>query len=262
MTMLGALVKGPAAYVPRTGWPAWAVLPAAAGDLCARRSARGRRRAGQRRARGGLLPPPGEHAPQMMLQLAAWIAGLQIGIIGLTLLAAGFFSSKRADVLALEPPAGGWGVLPAGAAAAVRRRRACGPRPAAAAADGRLPGPAPVPGALESDAVWVDPARDLPRRAPVGGAAVSRVPVLRARQVAAGARRHRHPDDAAVDGAARGLLGLRPHRGAGHRPLFLLAAGAHRQPVGHDLLPCRLQYGGGAEPAAGDAAGRRPEPPA
>ena len=26
------------------------------------------------------------------------------------------------------------------------------------------------------------------------------------------------------------------------RALFLLAAGADRQPVGHDVLPCRLQY--------------------
>jgi hypothetical protein len=62
----------------------------------------------------GLVAPQaaGELPPQTRVQLAVWAAGLQIGTIGLTLLAAGFFASKRADVLALRSPAAGWRVLP------------------------------------------------------------------------------------------------------------------------------------------------------
>jgi CAAX protease family protein len=108
MTILGALTKGPAAYVPRTGWPAWAVLPAAVGIFVLAALIG----AGAVLAYGALSGTTVTEPQMMMLQLAAWIAGLQIGIIGLTVLAAGFFSSKRADALALRPPAGGWRVLP------------------------------------------------------------------------------------------------------------------------------------------------------
>lgn len=43
--------------------------------------------------------------------VTAWLAGLQIGLVLLTVLAAGFFSSNRAETLALRAPRGGWGVL-------------------------------------------------------------------------------------------------------------------------------------------------------
>lgn len=98
------------AYVPRTGWPAWAVLPAAvviallaaavgilvslvAGIYIA--------------AHGGDLRSPVEG---IRVSVGAFL-GFQIGVILLTILAAGFFSSNRADMLALQPPRGGWRVL-------------------------------------------------------------------------------------------------------------------------------------------------------
>lgn len=43
--------------------------------------------------------------------VTAWLAGLQVGLVVLTVLAAGFFSSNRAETLALRRPRGGWGVL-------------------------------------------------------------------------------------------------------------------------------------------------------
>lgn len=43
--------------------------------------------------------------------VTGWLAGLQIGLIALTILAAGFFSSNRMETLALRPPRGGWIVL-------------------------------------------------------------------------------------------------------------------------------------------------------
>ncbi len=112
--MFERLFKGPAAYAPNSGWPAWAVLPAGAGILALAvvigggvSFAYGTLAGGYvTGARGAPMPP------QVMLQLAAFVAGLQAGMIGLTLLAGGRSSQKRADVLALKAPAGGWGVLP------------------------------------------------------------------------------------------------------------------------------------------------------
>jgi len=103
--MLDALLKGPAAYSARTGWPAWAVIPAALGIL-ALAALIGVLVAWGYSSVTGLGFPTGNAAsgtlPQAMLQVATWTAGLQIGIVLLTLLAAGFFSSNRAEVLALE----------------------------------------------------------------------------------------------------------------------------------------------------------------
>jgi len=110
-----SLFGGPPAYVPRSGWPAWAALPAAVaifvlaaliGVLAAWAYAS--------YAGAALLDAAGtDAAPQRMApQIAAWITGLQVGIILLTLLAAGMFSSNRKEALALRAPAGGWGVVP------------------------------------------------------------------------------------------------------------------------------------------------------
>jgi membrane protease YdiL (CAAX protease family) len=114
MTMLGALTRGPAAYVPRSGWPAWAVLPAAVGIfvLAAVIGAGAMLLYGWLSGSAVLEQVAGEHSPQMLVQLAVWALGLQVGTIALTLLAAGLFSSQRADALALRPPAPGWRVLP------------------------------------------------------------------------------------------------------------------------------------------------------
>jgi hypothetical protein len=113
--MLDALLKGPAAYSARTGWPAWAVIPAAFGIL-ALAALIGVLVAWGYSSVTGLGFPTGNAAsgtlpPQAMLQVATWTAGLQIGIVLLTLLTAGFFSSNRTEVLALRPPAQGWHVL-------------------------------------------------------------------------------------------------------------------------------------------------------
>jgi hypothetical protein len=113
--MLEALTKGPAAYAPNSSWPAWAVLPAGAGILLFAALIGAGVSALYGAATGGhLLAPEGTDTsrPQVMLQLAAFVAGLQVGAILLTLAAAGFSAEKRVDVLALKPPAQGWGVLP------------------------------------------------------------------------------------------------------------------------------------------------------
>jgi len=115
MTMLGALTKGPAAYAPRSGWPAWAVLPVAVGIFVLAALAAAIVSIAYAGLTGGAVPAvpvPGEPSQQMMMQLATWAAGLQIGVIVLTLAAAGRSAASRAGTLALVPPPGGWGVLP------------------------------------------------------------------------------------------------------------------------------------------------------
>lgn len=92
--------------MPRTGWPAWAVLPAAvviflgsvavaAGALFV---------AGYRV--GGAQPPEFGANEMAIVMLVA-----QLATAALTLLFAGFFSSNRAETLALRRPRQGWGVL-------------------------------------------------------------------------------------------------------------------------------------------------------
>jgi hypothetical protein len=112
MTMLGALTKGPAGYAPRSGWPAWAVLPMAVGIFVLAGLAAAVVSLAYGALTGGTVPAPGESSQQMMLQLATWAAGLQIGVIVLTLAVAGRSAASRAGTLALVPPPGGWGVLP------------------------------------------------------------------------------------------------------------------------------------------------------
>jgi len=95
--------------VPRTNWPAWAMLPA--GLLIF--------------ALAAALGAAGSFVMAMILSLdVAWapvelphsviMGGLyaqQIAMIVFTVLFAGFFASNRAETLALRPPRGGWGVL-------------------------------------------------------------------------------------------------------------------------------------------------------
>jgi len=98
------------AYVPRTGWPAWAVLPA--GFLIF--------------AIAAVFGVIGSFAAAMFLAMtgsslspaavphSVIVAGLgaqQIGVIVLTILFAGFFASNRVETLALRAPRGGWGML-------------------------------------------------------------------------------------------------------------------------------------------------------
>jgi len=90
--MLDRLFKGPAAYAPNSGWPAWSVLPAAAGIIFLSLAA------------GGLAG--------WAYGLAAGAAVGQILTVILTLAAAGFSTAKLEGVLALKAPAQGWGVVP------------------------------------------------------------------------------------------------------------------------------------------------------
>jgi membrane protease YdiL (CAAX protease family) len=105
------LSEGSAAYVPRTGWPAWAVIPAAV-IICVLAALLGivvsaiymvATTSGTDQLAGPELPSD---------ILVVWLLGLQIGLVLLTWLAAGFFASKRSEVLALQAPRGGWRVLP------------------------------------------------------------------------------------------------------------------------------------------------------
>ena len=113
--MLSRLTKGEAAYQPDSGWPAWSVLPAAMGIfLLAALIGAGASFAYGTMAGGYVISPEGgARDPQVAMQLTLFVAGLQVGLIALTLLAGGLSAEKRAGVLALKPPAQGWGVLPA-----------------------------------------------------------------------------------------------------------------------------------------------------
>jgi membrane protease YdiL (CAAX protease family) len=112
--MLEALTKGPAAYAPNSGWPAWSVLPAAAGIFAAAMLlAAGASYLYGTLAGGYMVAPQGvATSPQVTMQLAIFIAGLQAGMIVLTLLAGGLTRARREGVLALKPPAQGWAVIP------------------------------------------------------------------------------------------------------------------------------------------------------
>ncbi len=106
--MLDALLKGPARYAPRTGWPAWAVIPAAFGILALAVVATGAVALGYISLTGNPVPI----VPTSGTTTALLMGGWQIAIVLLTLLAAGFFSSDRREALALRPPAQGWWALP------------------------------------------------------------------------------------------------------------------------------------------------------
>lgn len=95
-----------AAYVPRTGWPPWAVIPAGV-VIFLLASLLGLVVSAIYVAVVGSGASPLESDI-----LVAWLIGLQIGLVLLTWLAAGFFASKRSEVLALQAPQGGWRVLP------------------------------------------------------------------------------------------------------------------------------------------------------
>jgi membrane protease YdiL (CAAX protease family) len=105
--LLDTLPEASVAYVPRTGWPAWAVIPAGA-VIFVLAALLGMVLGLVYAAHVGALnaqQPPREF-------LVAWLGGLQIGLVLLTWAAAGFFASQRSEVLALRPPRGGWRVLP------------------------------------------------------------------------------------------------------------------------------------------------------
>ncbi len=241
--MLDALFIGPPGYTARNGWPAWAVLPAAVLIFGLATLVGGGLSLGYAllSGPGGPAVAPGAMAPQMMMQLATWIVGLQVGLIALTYLAAGFFSSNRAVALALKPPAGGWRVLPMALLplfliTAAWTGLLMWLKPSIVIQDLR-----PFQQLLHGDTLA------LMLLAICIGAPLSEELLFRGflfsglAKTRLGLIGHGAPDDDPVDGAARRLLDVRADRGAGYRPLLLVAARAHGQPVGHDLLPRRLQ---------------------
>jgi CAAX protease family protein len=113
--MVALLTKDPAPYVARSNWPTWAVLPAGVVIVILAALLGAVLAFVHAFLTGASLPEsmdPAHPPPVIMHGIVAWIAGMQIGIILCTLLAAGFFSSRRADVLALHRPSPGWWVLP------------------------------------------------------------------------------------------------------------------------------------------------------
>lgn len=102
--------SGPA-YVPRTGWPAWAVLPVtlAIGLLAMALSAGASMLVVMWGGQGEIDPVTALGSPW---SLVIGLLVAQIVMILLALFAAGLFSSNRAEVLALRPPVGGWRTLP------------------------------------------------------------------------------------------------------------------------------------------------------
>lgn len=105
--MLDALLKGPPAYVARTGWPAWAVIPAAFGIIGLALLATVAVALGIRSVTGTTISVS-EAGIGFPLLFGIW----QVCVTLLTLAAARLYSSDRAQVLALRPPAQGWRVLP------------------------------------------------------------------------------------------------------------------------------------------------------
>lgn len=113
--MFAWLTKDPAPYVARSGWPTWAVLPAGVVIFILAALLGAVLAFAHAFLSGAALPEsidPGHPPPVVMQGIVAWIAGLQIGLILCTWVAAGFFSSRRVEVLALRAPAPGWWVLP------------------------------------------------------------------------------------------------------------------------------------------------------
>lgn len=113
--MFQRLTEGPNAYAPNSGWPAWSVLPAAAGIFVLALAIGAGASAVYGMLSGGyrFSADGADSDPQVMMQLAVFIIGLQAAIIALTLLVGGLTRERRTDVLALKPPAQGWGVVPA-----------------------------------------------------------------------------------------------------------------------------------------------------
>ncbi len=105
--MLNALFKGPSAYVPRTGWAAWSVVPAALGIILLAVLAM-LAVALALRSIAGVTLSSSETGVGVPLLFAVW----QAFVIVLTLAAAKYHSADLSEVLALRPPAQGWRVLP------------------------------------------------------------------------------------------------------------------------------------------------------
>jgi len=111
--MLASLFRGPVTYVPRSGWPGWAVLLGAAGIFVLAGIIGTLAGVGYYALTGGEVAhqdSTGLPVPQM--PFAVGLAVLQICTILLTIAAAGLYQGERKAVLALVPPSDGWRILP------------------------------------------------------------------------------------------------------------------------------------------------------
>ena len=121
--MLASLFRGPVTYVPRSGWPGWAVLLGAAGIFVLAGIIGTLAGVGYYALTGGEVAQQdstGLPVPQM--PFAVGLAVLQICTILLTIAAAGLYQGERKAVLALVPPSDGWRILP-WAPSTIRRLR-------------------------------------------------------------------------------------------------------------------------------------------
>jgi membrane protease YdiL (CAAX protease family) len=110
MRLMTSLLEGPAAYVPRTGWTAFAAIPAGALMFIAA-ALFGAVAADVYTTALGLASPRPSGAsledPRVLVRLLVWVTAMQAMLIMLTLAAASLFGSRPAAALALRAPAGG-----------------------------------------------------------------------------------------------------------------------------------------------------------
>jgi membrane protease YdiL (CAAX protease family) len=115
MKMLASLFRGPVAYVPRSGWPGWAVLLATAGIFVLAviiGTLAGLGYYYYALAGGEVAQQGSTGLPVPQMPFAVGLAVLQICTILFTIAAAGLYQSERKAVLALVPPSDGWRILP------------------------------------------------------------------------------------------------------------------------------------------------------
>lgn len=111
--MLASLFRGPVAYVPRSGWPGWAVLLAALGIFVLSAVIGWLARRGYDAFAPTEVAGQGSSATQLpAMPFAVGFAVLQVCIVIFTIAAAGLNESERRDVLALRRPSDGWRILP------------------------------------------------------------------------------------------------------------------------------------------------------
>jgi len=111
--MLASLFRGPVAYVPRSGWPGWAVMPAAAGIFALSGVIGGLAGGGYYAFAPTEVAGQGSSVSQLpAMPFAVGFAVLQLCIVIFTIAVAGLYGNERRQVLALERPSDGWRILP------------------------------------------------------------------------------------------------------------------------------------------------------
>ncbi len=110
MSEQAARLFGPPAYQPRTGWPAGAAVGAGVA-IFGIAAGLATMLVGASQIGADTAPAPHTSAGDVFTNMV-WLNAMQAVIVVLTVLAAGFFGSRRLDALALRAPAQGYGVIP------------------------------------------------------------------------------------------------------------------------------------------------------